>query len=161
MGLFSKKQKYKKEDMPNLMMAVGMDMVGKLRGFNGIDDYFTTAVNLGYFYGFLRMQLSNLTSIQNSDEIIENSLKNLNEAVGGKIPLDNFIYIVRTNYNNSFENIKRSVKSNTIIESMAQMYLNDLYQKEIVDDTRLMVAKNNINLLYGMILKATDNMKIV
>lgn len=161
MGIFNKKQKYAKNDMPNLMMAVGIDMVGKLRGFNDIDDNYSLAVNLGYFYGFLRMQLSGVTNIKTSDEIIEKSLTNLNEATKGKISLDNFIYIVRTNYNNAFENIKRATNSNDIISHMAQLYLNDLYQKEVNDDAKLIVSKNNINLLYGMIMKMTDNMKII
>lgn len=161
MGLFKKKAKYKKDDLPNLMMAIGIDMVGKLRGFNDVDDNYTIAVNMGYFYGFLRMQLSGLTSIKIADEIIEKSINNLNEALGKKIELNNFIYVVRTNYNNAFENIKRSANSNNVIESMSQLYLNDLYKKEIIDETKLLVSKNNINLLYGMILKMTDNIKIV
>lgn len=161
MGLFNKKQKYSKNDMPNLMMAVGIDMVGKLRGFNDIDDNYSLAVNLGYFYGFLRMQLSVITNIKTVDDIIEKSLTNLNEATEGKISLENFIYIVRTSYNNAFENIKRAANSNDVISQMAQLYLNNLYQREISDNVKLAVSKNNINLLYGMILKLTDNMKII
>ncbi len=156
-----KKQKYKKDDMPNLMMVVGMDMITKLRAFNDLDDNYTNAVNYGYFYGFLRMELSAITSIDIADEIIEKSIDNLNEAVGGKIPLEKFIYIVRTNYNNAFQNIKRAAQSSDIITYMANLYLNDLYQKEVSDNVKLLVAKNNINVLYGMILKMVDNLKVV
>ena len=102
-----------------------------------------------------------MTKLDVADEIIEKSLNNLNDAISGKISLDNFIYVVKTNYNNAFENIKRAVKSNNVITFMAQLYLNDLYQREISDNDKLMVSKNNINLLYGTALKLTDNMKIV
>lgn len=161
MGLFSKKQKYSKDDMPNLMMEVGVDMIGKLKYFNDVDDNYAMAVNLGYFYGFLRMQLNSLTKIEIADKIIEESLVGLNEVTKGKLTLDNFIYVVRTNYNNAIENIKRSAKSNDIITSMAQLYLNDLYQKETTDNVRLKMSKYNINLLYEIILKLTDNIKII
>ena len=147
--------------MPNFIMIAGVDIIGKLRGFNDVNDNYAMAVNLGYFYGFFRMQLSCLTKLDVADEIIEKSLNNLNDAISGKISLDNFIYVVKTNYNNAFENIKRAVKSNNVITFMAQLYLNDLYQREISDNDKLMVSKNNINLLYGTALKLTDNMKIV
>ncbi len=147
--------------MPNLMMAVGMDMVSKLRAFNDIDDNYSLAVNLGYFYGFLRLHLSTITSIKNANEIIEMSLNNLKEATEGKVSLENFNYIIKTNYNNAFENIQRSANDNNIIDFASQLYLNDLYQKEVVDNVKLLVAKNNITLLYGMITKLTANMKIV
>lgn len=161
MGIFSKKQKHKKEDMPILMMAIGIDMIGKLNGFNDIDDNYTMAVNLGYFYGFLRIQLCNLTDIQTADKIIEDSLLNLNETVNNKIELNNFMYIVKTNFNNAFANIKKATTTNNIITSISQLYLYDLYQKEISDDVKLLVAKNNIKLLYEMISKLTNNIKII
>lgn len=143
------------------MMVIGIDMVGKLRGFNDVDNDYSLAVNLGYFYGFLRIQLSSMVSIKISDEIIEKSLDNLNKATNGKISLDNFVYIVRTNYNNAFENIKRATNSSDIITHMAQLYLNDLYQREVDDNVKLTISTNNINLLYGMILKMAENIKII
>lgn len=161
MGLFKSKQKFKKEALPDLFMVLGVDVIGKLRAFNGIDDNYTLAVNYGYFYGFLRMELSTKLSIKEADEIIDKSIEYLGEAIGGKVKLENFIYVVRTNYNNAFENIKRSANSNDIIEHMAQLYLNDLYQKEMNDDIRLTVSKNNITQLYGMVLRMINNIKIV
>lgn len=158
--LFSNKTVYKKEDLPNLMMAVGVDMTSKLRGFNDIDDNQTIAVNMGYFYGFLRLKFSSMTDVETAYEIVDKSIHNLGEATKGKYGDFNFIYIVQTNFNNCFENIRRAVNSEDVIEKASQLYLNDLYQKEVNDEIRLKIAKNNITQLYEMIIKLTDSMRI-
>ena len=53
MGWFSKKKKYLKDEMPNFIMIAGVDIIGKLRGFNDVNDNYAMAVNLDIFMVFL------------------------------------------------------------------------------------------------------------
>lgn len=161
MGLFSKKTKIAKNQMPMFILLSSTDLMGKLQNFNDVDDNYAMAVNLGYFLGFFRLQLNGLVSFETADKIINDSISELDNAISGKLSIDNFSYIVKNMYNNSFANIKvAGSDSSNLIEKISQLYLNDLYKENKTDNQKLTIAINNINYMYTNVYNLTSNIKI-
>lgn len=160
MGLFDKKEKYTKQEFLTLLTNTNMEIIPKLKAFNDIDYNYLTIVSIAYFHALLKMQLSKITNIKNIDEIINQSLEYLKEATKDKIVLNNFDYLVKNFYNNAIKNLEKTIENKNPIDFITQAYLNDLYQNEISDNSKLLIAKDNINLLYAAGMAITHNIKI-
>lgn len=163
MGLFSKKKKMTVDDMSMQMMLAAGNVVGKLRGFNDVDDAQSMAVSMGYFYGFLKLHLNSITSLDTANTIINKSIAHLENAFKGKPEFENFGYKVRTMANNSSANMQyelKDLKDNPFM-GMAVFYLNDLYNSTTIDISKVDVAENNMRMLYGMVSDLIKDIKIV
>ena len=163
MGLFSKKKKMTVDDMSMQMMLAAGNVVGKLRGFNDVDDAQSMAVSMGYFYGFLKLHLNSITSLDTANTIINKSIAHLENATKGKPEFENFGYKVRTMANNSSANMQyalNDLKDNPFM-GMAVFYLNDLYNSTTIDISKVDVAENNMRMLYGMVSNLTKDIKII
>ena len=80
MGLFSKKQKVTVDDMAMKAMLAASEAIGKLTTFDEVSDTQNMIVGMGYFYGFLKMNLNSITSQDVVNTIIEKSITNLMNA---------------------------------------------------------------------------------
>lgn len=163
MGLFSKKKKMTIDDMSMQMMLAAGNVVGKLRGFNDVDDVQSMAVSMGYFYGFLKLHLNSITSLDAANTIVNKSIVHLENATKGKPEFENFGYKVRTMANNSSANMQyalKDLKDNPFM-GMAVFYLNDLYNSTTIDISKIDVAESNMKILYGMVSNLTKDIKIV
>ena len=164
MGLFDfGKKKVTVDDMSMQMMLAAADVVKKLRGFNDVDDAQSMAVNMGYFYGFLKLHLNSITSLDTANTIISKSITHLENATKGKPAFENFGYKVKTMANNSSANMQyafKDLKDNPFM-GMAVFYLNDLYNSTTIDISKAETAENNMRLLYGMVSNLTKDVKIV
>lgn len=163
MGLFSRKKKVTVDDMSMQMMLAASNAIGKLKGFNDVDDAHSMAVSMGYFYGFLKMHLNSITSLDTANTIISKSITNLENATKGKPSFENFGYKVRTMANNSAANLQyamKDLKDNPFM-GMAIFYLNDLYNSTTIDISKVDVAESNMRQLYGMVSNLTKDVKIV
>lgn len=162
MGLFgSSKKKIQLKEMPTTVMLVGVDMIGKIRTFQNVDNNVTMAVNLGYFYGFMKIQLVGLTSMDNVNWIIETSINNLKEAISQKSDLNIFSKLFELAYKNAYQNMKELGNDSNAFNKIGSMYLNELYGEEINDPPAEANATRQILNLYGMISRFTSNIKIV
>ena len=78
MGLFSKKQKITIDDMAMKMMLAGVEAIGKLTIFNEASETQNMIVGMGYFYGFLKINLNSITRLDTANAIIEkNKIENV------------------------------------------------------------------------------------
>ncbi len=163
MGLFSKKKKTTIAEMSMQMMLAASDVIGRLRSFNDVDDTQSMAVSMGYFYGFLKLHLNSITSLDTANTIVNESITNLENATKGKTSFENFGYKVRTMANNSSANMQYAMKDlkNNPFMGMAVFYLKDLYNSATIDISKVDVAENNMRMLYGMVSNLTKNIKIV
>ena len=73
MGLFSKKEKITVDDMAMKMMLAASEEIGKLTAFDEVSETQNMVVGMGYFYGFLKMNLNSITSLELANAIIEKS----------------------------------------------------------------------------------------
>ena len=163
MGLFSKKRKVSAEEMALDMMHVATATVGKLKAFNDVDDLRSMAVSLGYFYGFLRLNLACAASLATANTVIAKSINNLEEAVKGKPEFANFGSTVRTIAKDATENMRYAMKElgKDPFMGMAVFYLKDLYNTTALDISKMDVAESNMRFLYGQTSNITSNIKIV
>ncbi len=162
-GLFSQKKKITVDEMSMQMMLAAHTVVGKLRGFNDLDDSHSMAVSMGYFYGFLKLHLNSITDLDTANTIVQKSISNLENATKGNPSFENFGYKVRTMANNSSANMQyamKDLKDNPFM-GMAIFYLNDLYNSTSVDFSKVDVAESNMRMLYGMVSDLTKDTKIV
>ncbi len=163
MGLFSKKKKMTVDDMSMQMMLAASDVIGKLRGFDDVDDRQSMAVSMGYFYGFLKLHLNSITSLDTANTIVNKSITNLENATKSNPTFENFGYKVRTMANNSSANMQYALKDlkDNPFKGMAIFYLNDLYNSTTIDISKVDVAESNMKMLYGMVSNLTKDIKIV
>ncbi len=163
MGLFSKKKKVTVDEVSMQMMLAASDVVGKLRGFDDLDDTQSMAVSMGYFYGFLKMHLNSIADLDTANTIINQSIINLENAIKGKPAFNDFGDKIRIMANNSSANLQyamKDLKDNPFM-GMAVFYLSDLYDSTTIDIGKMDVAENNMRLLYGMVSNLTNDIKIV
>lgn len=162
MGLFSKKKKITIDDMAMQMMIAASNAIGKIKGFNDVDDMQTMAVSVGYFYGFLRLHLNSITNLDTANDIINKSIVNFKNATKGKEDFENFGYTVRTMSNNATANMQYAMKeTNDPFMGMAVFYLNDLYNSTTIDISKMDVAEENMKYLYGTTSNLIKDIKII
>lgn len=161
MGLFSKKEKMSVDSMAMQAMIGAVEGIGKLTAFNDLDDRKSLAVNMGYFYGFLKLHLNSITKLDTVNTIIYKSITNVEEATKGKAEFDNFGHTVRTMANNAAANMQYAMKEGkTPFMGMAIFYLKDLYDSTTIDLGKVDVAEKNMRLLYKLTSLLTQNVKI-
>ena len=163
MGLFTKKQKITVDDMAMKMMLAASEAIGKLIVFEEASEAQNMVVSLGYFYGFLKLHLNGITNLNTANAIINKSIANLEIATKGKPTFENFGYKVKTFANNSSANLQYALKDlkNNPFMGMAVFYLNDLYNTNTIDISKVDVAENNMRLLYGMTSQLIQGKKII
>lgn len=162
MGLFSKKEKISVDDMAMRMMVSASESIGKLRCFDDLYDTQSMIVNMGYFYGFSKLHLNSITSLDTANLIINKSIAHLENATKGKPGFENFGYNVRTMSNNASANMQYSMKEiKDPFMSMAVFYLNDLYNSTTIDVSKMGIAQQNMKLLYGIVSNLYQDIKIV
>ena len=162
MGLFSKKEKVTASDVAKDMVLVGLDTAGKMEAFNDLDAQYSMAVNLGYFYGFLKMSLISVTNLETTNTIIMQSIGELEKLVQEKV-WEEFGYNVRTMYNNANENIKyasEKLKDNPI-KGMGLLYYIDLHKSTTLNMDKMGACEKNMQLLYAKTSGLFKNIKIV
>lgn len=158
-----KKTKITVDDIAFQMMFDASDAIGKLRCFNDVDDTQSAAVSMGYFYGFLKLQLNSIAGLDTANAIIGKSIAHLVNATKGNPGYENFGYKVRTMANNSSANMQyamTSLKDNPF-RGMAIFYLNDLYNSTTIDISKVEIAESNMRSLYGTVSNLTKDIKIV
>lgn len=163
MGLFSKKKKVSVDDMSMQAMIAANDAIGKLKGFNDVDDVQSMTISMGYFYGFLKLHLNSITSLDVANTIINNSITNLENATKGNPAFKNLGSTVRTIAKDATENMKYAMREfkDKPFMSMAVFYLKDLCNSTTLDISKVEIAENNMRLLYGMAANVTNDIKIV
>ena len=162
-GSFNNKQIISVEDMSMKMMHSSIDTIGKLEDFDDVDTARAMAVSTGYFFGFLKLHLNSITSLDTVDTIINKSITHLENAIKGNEKFVNFGYTVRTTANNAVANMQFAMKesSDDPFMGMAIFYLNDLYNSTSIDFSKVDVAENNMRYLYGAVSALTKDIKIV
>lgn len=163
MGLFGKKKEMTVDVVSMQMMYAARDVTGKLRSFNDVDDTQSMAVCMGYFYGFLKLHLNSIASLDTASTIVNKSITNLENATKDNPAFENFGYKVRIMANNSSANmhyVMKSLKDNPFM-GMAIFYLNDLYNSTDIDISKACVAESNMRMLYEMVSNLTKDIKIV
>ena len=163
MGLFSKKQKYTVDGMAMQMMFESIKCCDKLQDFDDVDGAQFVAVSIGYFYGFLKMHLNSITSLDTANAIINKSIVHLENAMKDRPLLQNIGSTVRVMANNSSENMQYALKEleeNPLLGT-GILYLKDLYSSSTIDISKVGIAEQNMRLLYGMTSNLTKDIKIV
>ena len=162
MGLFSRKEKVGVDDMAKDMMRMGLESVGKMKSFDDLDAEYSLAVNLGYFYGFLRLHLAHITKLDTANSIIMKSIGHLESITKGKTS-EEFGYTVRTMLNNANENIKyatQELKDNPI-KGVGLLYYVDLHKSTTINMDKIADCEKNMFFLYGRTSELLNNIKIV
>ena len=162
MESFNNKRIISVEDMSMKMMHASFAAVGKIQAFNDVDDLRSMAVSIGYFYGFLKLHLNHITSLDTANTIIQQSITHFEDATKEKAEFANFGHTVRTMANNASANMQYIMKetSNPFMD-IAVFYLKDLYDSSTVDMSRVDIAENNMRYLYGTVSNLTKDIKIV
>ena len=162
MGLFSRKEKVSVDDMAIKMMVTAVDVVGELKCFNDIDDSRSLVVNMGYFYGFLKLNLITITKLDTANDIINKSIAHMESATKGKMAIDNFGFTVKQIAHKSVDHMKYAKENaNDVFVGMATFYILDLQNSNTFDINKLDVAQENMHRLYGITSKLTKDIKIV
>ena len=162
MGMNGKKEKLTPEEVAKDMVIYGLDLVGKMEAFDDLDAEYSMAVNFGYFYSFLRMELTNATNLETANRIIMTSIGELERIVEGKFK-EEFGYNVRTMLNNANENLKFAVKEfkDKLAQGVAITYYVDLHKSTTINMDKMDACERNIRLLYEKTRGIMSNIKIV
>jgi hypothetical protein len=163
MGLFSKKQKITVDDMAMKMMLAGIDAIGNLTNFKEVSEAQNMMVGMGYFYGFLKINLNSITNLDLANAIIEKSIANLTNATMNEPGFVDFGKTVKTIADNAVENMKYATKSfpQDPFKCMAVFYMSDMYGSPTVNVDRIEDSNRNVRILYGRTAHLTENVKIV
>lgn len=163
MGLFSKKQKITIDDMAMKMMLAGVEAIGKLTIFNEASETQNMIVGMGYFYGFLKINLNSITRLDTANAIIEKSIHNLTESTKNSQEFSDFGETVKKIADNAVENMKYTIKNfpQDPFEGMSIFYMSDMYGSYTVNVDRIEDSKKNLQLLYGITSRLTKDIKIV
>ena len=162
MGLFSSKKKVTVDDMAMQMMLAAVDVIGKIECFNDISDERSMAVNMGYFYGFLKLHLNSITKLETADVIIRKSINHIIRATKGQNLLENFGHTVLEIADKAVENMKYAAKQQEkTFLCMAIFYMTDLHGTSTVDIDKADIAEKNMRALYGITANLTKDIKIV
>ena len=165
MGLFDKKKKVTIDDMAMNMTLAATSIIGKISCFNDVSDLHSMAVNMGYFYGFLKLQLNRITSLENVNSIIHKSITSIENSTKDKPGFEDFGYKVRSMSNNSAANLQYALndcKENPF-SGLAVYYLNDLYNTTSISDeeVRIAIAMENLMMLKRSSIKYTCQSGII
>lgn len=163
MGLFSKKEKITVDDMAMKMMLAASEEIGKLTAFDEVSETQNMVVGMGYFYGFLKMNLNSITSLELANAIIEKSITNLANAIKNNPEFADFGKMVKKIADNAVENMKYTTKNfpEDPFMGMSVFYMSDMYGANTVNVDRIEDSKNNLRLLYGRTSNLTKDVKIV
>ena len=163
MGLFSKKEKITVDDMAMKMMLAANEAIGKLTVFNEASETQNMIVGMGYFYGFLKINLNSVTSLDMANAVIEKSIANLTNATKNNPEFADFGKTVKTIADAAVENMKYTTKNfpQDPFMGMSVFYMSDMYGTNTVNVDRIEDSKNNLRLLYGRTAHLTKDVKIV
>lgn len=162
MGLFSSKKKVTVDDLAMQMMLAAVDVIGKIECFNDISDERSMAVNMGYFYGFLKLHLNSITKLETADVIVRKSINHIIRATKGQNLLENFGHTVLEIADKAVENMKYAAKQQEkTFLCMAIFYMTDLHGTNTVDIAKADIAEKNMRTLYGITANLTKDIKIV
>lgn len=163
MGLFSKKEKITVDDMAMKMMLAANEAIGKLTVFNEASETQNMIVGMGYFYGFLKINLNCVTSLDMANAVIEKSIANLTNATKNNPEFADFGKTVKTIADAAVENMKYTTKNfpQDPFMGMSVFYMSDMYGTNTVNVDRIEDSKNNLRLLYGRTAHLTKDVKIV
>ena len=162
MGLVSSKKKVTIDDMAMQMMLAAVDVIGKIECFNDVSDERSMAVNMGYFYGFLKLHLNSITKLETADVIIRKSLNHIIRATKGQHLIENFGLTVLNIADKAVENMKNAVKQQEkMFLYMAIFYMTDLHGTNTVDIDKADIAEKNMRSLYSITANLTKDIKIV
>ena len=162
MGLFSSKKKVTVDDFSKTIMVAAIEAVGRVECFNDVDDGKSLAVNMGYFMGYIQLQLSTITKLDLVDEVMSKTLRNIDEATKGSVSIENFGYTVRSIANNAIANMKYTSKeTDNPFMGMAVFYMCDLFNSTTLNIDLVDTAEKNMRLLYGMAGAIVKDIKIV
>lgn len=145
------------------MMIEAGDIVGKLECFNDMDDAKSMAINIGYFYGFLKVHLNSIADLYTANIIINKSITHLENALKRKTSFENFGDNVRIMTNRVTENVKyamKEIKQNPFM-GLAILYLKDLYNSTEIDISKADIVEKNMRMPYGRVSHLTEDIKIV
>lgn len=163
MGLFSKKQKVTVDDMAMKAMLAASEAIGKLTTFDEVSDTQNMIVGMGYFYGFLKMNLNSITSQDVVNTIIEKSITNLMNATKNNPEFVDFGKAVKKIADAAIENMKYTTKNfpQDPFMGMSVFYMSDMYGSNTVNVDRVEDSKRNLQLLYGRTSLLSKDIKIV
>lgn len=164
MGFFSRKKKVSADEMAMQMMVTAVDAIGKNKGYDDVDDAKTMAVGIGYFYGFMKLHLNSVTKLDTVNEIIEESILNLENATRGKPAFEGIGQAVRSTTNRALTSMKEEMKKRpeNPFMGVAVDYLKDLYNNPpSIDIGQMMVAAKDMQTLYGVASSLTKDIKII
>lgn len=164
MGLFSSKKKVSVDDIAMQATLTAVDVIGKAKNFEDVDDTKAISLSIGYFYGFLKLHLNSITRLDTVNLIVEKSIANLENATKGKTEYANLGHMVRISSENalkSMENEMRKRSENPFL-GVATDYLIELYNNPpSIGVDKLLTIVENMQLLYGTTSNLTKDIKIV
>lgn len=162
MGLFSSKKKVSVDDMAMQMMLAAVNVIGKIECFNDVEDERSMAVNMGYFYGFLKLHLNDITKLETANIIIKKSINHVIEATKGQELFENFGHAVKEIADKVVENMKyAATHKEKAFLCMAIFYMTDLHGTNTVDIVKADISEKNMRYLYGITANLTKDIKIV
>lgn len=163
MGLFSKKQKVTVDDMAMKAMLAASEAIGKLTTFDEVSETQNMIVGMGYFYGFLKINLNIITSLDTANAVIAKSIANLTNATENNPGFADFDKTVKKIADAAVENMKYTTKNfpQDPFMGMSVFYMSDMYGTNTVNVDRIEDSKNNLQSLYGRTAHLTKNVKIV
>lgn len=164
MGLFSSKKKVTVDDMAMQAMFAAVDVIGKIKNFEDVDDQKAMAINTGYFYGFLKLHLNSITRLNTVNLIIEKSIINFENATKRKAEFANFGHMIRVSFANALMSIENEIKKrpeNPFL-GVATDCLIELYNNpSSIDVDKMLTVAGNMKLLYEITSSLSKDIKIV
>lgn len=164
MGLFSKKRKVPADHMAMQAMIVAIDSIGKFEKFQDVSDAKTMAVSMGYFYGFLKLNLNSITKLDITNAIVEQSLAYLEDAIKNEVSLRNISCAVRIFAGKALKSMEEEAKKRpeNPFFGVAVTYLQDLYNNPpSIDLSKALTIAESMKYLYGEASSLTKNVKII
>lgn len=163
MGLFSKKQKITVDDMAMKMMLAATEVIGKLTAFDEVSETQNMIVGMGYFYGFLKLNLNSVANLNIVNAVIEKSIANVSNATKDNPEFADFGKTVKTIADAAVENMKYASKNfpQDPFMGMSVFYMSDMYGSNTVNVDRIEDSKGNLQLLYARTAQLTKDVKIV
>lgn len=140
-------------DLNNLstdLMTYGMNIIGNLKDFDDLDDIHSMAISLGYYYAIINKNLYS-TNLKKDriKEIIKDSMYQIISVVAKKEGYEKFEYKILESYSNCYNYLKRKKTKNNQIKFLSKLYLKDLYDNEINDNSKEKSANNNLLDMYN------------
>ena len=129
MWLFGKKKNINVDDVVLKTAISAIEIIGKLKKYDNVDDIKCLSIGLGYFFGYYEMQLIRFLKKDIANTIVEKSISELNNVLKDNDLFCGFANDVLATKNNAIISIKNDSSKSVGIPYLmtAADYLIELY----------------------------------